>query len=50
MHQFECKLPSVHGFLAFQTWIYLVKWLDCEVREFKSTRRPKISKNFIFIF
>ena len=36
MHQFECKLPSVHGFLAFQTWIYLVNWSEREVRGFGS--------------
>ena len=44
MHQFEWKLPTVQGFLAFQTWIYLVKWPGWEVRGFGSHWFQKIFK------
>ena len=36
MHQFEWKQLTVQGFLAFQPWIYLVKWPEPEVRGFGS--------------
>ena len=36
MHQFEWKQITVQGFLAFQTWIYLVNWPEREVCGFGS--------------
>ena len=49
MHQFEWKQLTVQGFLAFQTWIYLVKWPEPEVRGFRSHWFQKKSNFFIFV-